>query len=100
MKDGVQHKIRRRPPKKLHNIFPKDEVVLTRKKNDDFNTDDEFKVKGINKRQPNVLKLENDEGKTTFVDYYDLKLERKLGERKEGQNPLDLPENTDYLVWP
>ena len=93
-------KIRRRPPPKLHEMLPKDEVTLTRKKNDDFQVDDSFKVKHINQRHPNVLQLENDDGQTTFVDYYDLKIERKLGERPGGQNALDLPENTEYLLWP
>ena len=100
MKDGVLKKIRRRPPPKLHEMLPKDEVTLTRKKNDDFQVDDSFKVKHINQRHPNVLQLENDDGQTTFVDYYDLKIERKLGERPGGQNALDLPENTEYLLWP
>ena len=100
MKDGVQKKIRRRPPPKLHEMLPQDEVTLTRKKNDDFQVDDSFKVKHINQRHPNVLQLENDEGKTTIVDYYDLKLERKLGERSDGTLGLDLPENTKYLLWP
>ena len=84
MKDGVQKKIRRTTTSKLHEMLPQDEVTLTSKKNDDFQVDDSFKVKHINQRHPNVLQLENDEGKTTFVDYYDKIRARKLGERSDG----------------
>lgn len=98
-KDGEKKTIRRVPPPKLHDMLPKDQVILNRGKNEDFEQGDEFKVKHINQRHPNVLQLSNDEGKTTFVDYYDLKLDKKFALR-DGVNPIDLPENNEYLRWP
>ena len=98
-KDGEKHIIRRRPPPKLHQLLPKDEVSLKLSKNADYQAGDEFTVKHINQRQPNVLQLENDSGQTTFVDYYDLNLEAKRA-LPGGESPLDLPENNRYLLWP
>ncbi len=97
--DGVKKTIRRRPPPKLHNMLPKDEVVLKHSKNADFVEGDEFTVKHINQRHPNVLQITNEDGISTFADYYDLKLEKKLSYRN-GVHPLDFPENNEYLLWP
>ena len=91
--------IRRVPPPKLHDMLPKDKVVLQQGKNEDFETGDEFTVKHINQRHPNVLQLTNEDGRTTFVDYFDLKLEERRATRN-GVSPLDLPENNSYLRWP
>ncbi len=99
-KDGVKHTIRRTPPPKLHDMMPKDIVELTQSKNDDWQAGDDFKVKGINPRHPNVLQIENGSGEATFVDYYDLKLEQMVGEREGGVSPQDLPINNRYLLWP
>lgn len=98
-KDGEKHTIRRRPPAKQHDLLPTDEVSLKRQKNADYQAGDEFTVKHINQRQPNVLQLENAAGDTTFVDYYDLNLEAKRS-LPDGESPLDLPQNTRYLLWP
>ncbi|SMF38037.1 hypothetical protein [Pseudobacteriovorax antillogorgiicola] len=98
-KDGERKTIRRVPPPKLHDMLPKDKVSLTRGKNDDFETGDEFTVKHINQRHPNVLQVTNDDGRSTFIDYYDLKLEQKIAKRN-GVDPLDFPENNRYLRWP
>ena len=57
MKNGERHTIRRRPPEKLHNIWPEDEVSLLRGKNADFQAGDEFEVKHINPRHPNIIQL-------------------------------------------
>jgi hypothetical protein len=80
-------------------MLPKDEVRLTRAKNADFQSDDTFTVKHINQRHPNVLQVTNDEGRSTFVDYYDLDLETMVAKR-EGVDPRELPVNNRYLLWP
>lgn len=99
MKDGVKHTIRRQPPPKLHDTEVEDEVRLLRSKNDDFREGDTFRVKGITQRQPNVLQLVNEDGLSTFVDYYDTKLETMRGPRN-GVDPIDFPINNRYLLWP
>ena len=98
-KDNVRQEIRRTPPPKLHDMWPQDKVTLKVGKNDDYREGDEFTVKNISPRQPNVIQLEDKQGKTTFVDYYDLNLEDAIGER-EGVAPQDMPRNNRYLVWP
>lgn len=98
-KDGVKHTIRRIPPPKLHDIEVQDEVSLLRSKNEDYQAGDSFRVMGITKRQPNVLQLVNEDGLSTFVDYYDAKLEEMRGPR-EGVEVIDLPVNNRYLLWP
>ena len=80
-------------------MLPKDEVTLTRGKNVDFEEGDSFVVKHINQRHPNVLQVTNEDGVSTFVDYYDLKLEQKRSSQN-GVDPLDFPENNEYLLWP
>jgi len=98
-KDGEIHKIRRRPPPKLHDMLPTDVVTLTRKKNDDYLAGDEFKVKGINPKHPNTIQIEDDDGNATFVSHYDLNLDERRGLRN-GVDPMDLPEQNRYLLWP
>ena len=98
-KDGERKVIRRRPPPKLHPMLPKDVVELSRSKNADFQAGDEFQVKHINQRHPNVLQLVNDDGVSTFVDYYDLELTERRAMRN-GLRPEELPENNRYLLWP
>lgn len=98
-KDGEKKTIRRRPPEKLHDVMPDDVVTLTRKKGDDFDKGDEFKVKSIQQRSPNVLQLTNEEGISTFVDYYDAKLEKR-NYLPPGVEYNDLPINNRYLLWP
>ena len=98
-KDGERHTIRRRPPPKLHDIWPEDIVSLTRNKNDDFQEGDEFEVKSINYRHPNTLKLVDDDDHTTFVHYYDLNLEEQVGPRVGGYGQ-NSEEGNRYLTWP
>ena len=95
----VRKEIHRTPPPKLHDMWPDDKVSLKNGKNDDFKEGEEFTVKNISPRQPNVIQLEDKEGKTTFVDYYDLNLEEAIGER-DGVSPKDMPRNNKYLIWP
>jgi hypothetical protein len=97
--EGEMQTIRRRPPPKLHRALPSDIVSLTRGKNDDFREGDEFTVKHINPRHPNVLQVADDDGLATFVDYYDMNLEEEVALR-EGQDPRDVPLNNEYLLWP
>lgn len=101
-KDGEKQTIRRRPPPKLHEALPGDTVTLTYGKNDDFKEGDEVKVKSIQQRSPNVLQLVNEEGLTTFVDYYDMRLETKPEERLPPgvESKFDLPVYNRYLLWP
>lgn len=96
---GDMQKIRRVPPPKLHDALPTDIVTLTHKKNDDFEAGDKLEVANISPRQPNVLQLRNGDGQTTFVDFYDVKLEEEVAIR-EGVDPRDRPVNNKYLLWP
>jgi hypothetical protein len=97
--DGETKTIRRVPPLKLHDVVPDDLVSLKRSKNADFQAGDPFTVKQINPRQPNVLQVTGEDGVSTFVDYYDIHLEEMRGTR-DGVEPLDLPINNRYLLWP
>lgn len=99
MKDGEKHTIRRTPPPKLHDMDVQDEVRLLRSKNDDFKEGEVMTVKGITDRQPNVLQLVNEDGLSTFVDYYDARIENVRSARN-GVEPLDMPINNRYLLWP
>ncbi len=102
-KDGEQHTIRRVPPRKLHDIMPKDEVMLTTKKNVDFEEGDEFTVKNISPRQPNTIQVEDDEGRTTFVPYYDLEVTESFDFLDDDGKPVaanEAPVNNRYLLWP
>ncbi len=96
---GEIKKIKRRPPPKLHDILPTDKVELTRKKNDDWLEGEEFTVKHINPRHPNILQIEKPEGPATFVSHYDLRLEERIA-RRPGYNPEEDPQNNKYLLWP
>ncbi|MFW7379778.1 MAG: hypothetical protein ACOH5I_13275 [Oligoflexus sp.] len=97
--NGEQKTYRRRPPPKLHEMLPSDIVVLTQSKNDDFQAGQEFTVKHINQRQPNILQVTNDQGISTFVDYFDLRMEEMVAKRN-GVDPREFPQNNRYLLWP
>lgn len=96
---GEIKSIRRVPPPKLHEALPTDIVKLTHKRSDDFEAGDNFEVVNITQRQPNVLQLKNDDGQTTFIDYYDAQLEEERAIR-DGVDPRDRPVNNRYLLWP
>ncbi len=81
----------------MHPVLPEDIVELTTSKNQDWQAGDEFAVKNITARQPNVLQLANKDGDTTFVDYYDVKLKEEVAVRNEHQARL---KNNKYLIWP
>lgn len=97
--EGNMQTIRRVPPPKLHDMLPKDIVKIESKKNDDWNKGDEFAIKGINPRQPNTVQLQKENGDYTFMSFYDLSLEERIGSRKYA-NPADDPVLNEYLIWP
>ncbi len=97
-KNGERFTYRRRPPERLHDIWPEDEVSLVVDKNLDFQEGDVVEVSHINPRHPNVFQLENDEGTTTFVEYFDVELENEIGPRDgPGANSSEAQR---YLLWP
>lgn len=96
---GEIRKIRRVPPPKLHEALPTDIVEISNKRSDDFKEGDEVSVKHINPRHPNVLQLENSDGQTTFVNYFDVKLKEKIAPR-DGVPREQTPERNRYLLWP
>jgi hypothetical protein len=99
MKDGVKHVIKRRPPPVMHEMLPTDIVELTQSKNADWTEGSEYTVKNINPRHPNIIQIEDKEGNSTFVPYYDLNLNEMVAPRK-GYAPKDMPANNKYLLWP
>jgi hypothetical protein len=96
---GKLQKIRRVPPPKLHEALPTDKVELTRKHSDDFDTGDVVTVKSINPRHANTLKIENSDGKTAFISYFEMNLKEKIAPRG-GVSPEQTPERNQYLLWP
>lgn len=97
--DGNQQQIRRVPPPKLHDALPTDKVELKKRLSDDFQEGDVLTVKSINPRSPNTLKVENEDGKVTFISSYDMFLKDKMAAR-DGLQPEQLPERNKYLLWP
>ena len=107
---GEVKSIRRVPPPKMHEALPQDVVEITSKKNDDFRAGDKVEVVGIKARQPNVLQVRNDSGQTTFLDYFDMRLdEMKVSPYDGDKAPSNIPKEwyqdrptTDsrYLIWP
>jgi hypothetical protein len=97
--EGNQQKIRRVPPPKLHEALPTDKVELAKKHSDTFDAGDVVTVTAINKRHANTLKVENADGKTTFISYTEMFLKDKNAPRN-GVNPRDEPERSQYLLWP
>ena len=101
LKDGKKMTIKRQPPATLHKMLPTDIVELNQTKNSEFVAGDEFTIKGINPRQPNIIQIEDDEGLATFVPYYDLILEEAVAPRSRSTaERQDSPEENRYLLWP
>ena len=99
MKDGERQTIRRRPPRRAHNIWPEDLVSLKETKNIDWQEGEKVSVRHINPRHPNTLQLVNDDGETTFVEYHQVAHEEKIGLR-DGVHPNEIDGYHPYLVWP
>lgn len=100
---GVKKVIRRMPPPKLHEALPTDEVRLTRKYSDDFDSGDKLTVKNVNPRHPNTLQVIDDDGKTTFISYRDMELTKKVLKERPGEPQVesyDNPISNEYLLWP
>lgn len=87
----------RRPPDKITDILPTDVVELSYKKNDFFTEGDQYVVKNINPRHPNILQLQDGEN-TTFVSALDTELIEENGYR--GTDMIDSPKANRYLTWP
>ncbi len=102
---GVYHNVRRVPPPKLHTVLPQDVVELTQKKNDDWVDGEEYTVKAISPRQPNIVQITNeDSGEATFVPYFDLDLD-ELEVAHGTYLPKQRRRSRDkiaggYLLWP
>lgn len=102
--DGELKTVRRVPPAKLHDFQTDDVVTISRKRGDDWDVDQDVKVVGVNKRQPNTLMVEGKDGKHTFLTYSDVRgkpknqadqaLQEDFEERKRD------PIGSDYLLWP
>jgi len=93
----LQH-VKRRPPLKQHDMLPTDIVELSTKKGDDWESGEEYSIKHISYRAPNIVQLKNDEGLTTFVPYFDLELEEEVAYR--GRRGPDNENTNAYLRWP
>ena len=96
---GETRTIRRVPPEKLHDALPTDVVTLTNRHSDSFDAGEDFVVKHINPRHPNTLQIVDGDGKTAFVEYYDIALKDEVADRP-GVDPRDQVRNNRYLTWP
>lgn len=102
--DGELKTIRRVPPAKLHNFQTDDVVTISRKRGDDWDVDQEVKIVGVSRRQPNTLMVEAENGRHTFLTYTDVRGKPRnesdqalVDEFKERQRD---PIGSDYLLWP
>ena len=93
----------RRPPPKLHDVLPEDTVTIRNRKNADWKEGDKVKVAGISSRQPNVLHVEKEDGKRTFLSYFDCIAEPRADDEvykdSNGKMIRD-PVGNNYLLWP
>ena len=97
--DGNMQTIRRVPPPKLHDALPPYVVELTADRSADFRKGDQVTVKHINPRHPNVLQVEDGDGHTTFMNYFEVNLKEQVAMR-DGVPPEARPERNKYLTWP
>jgi hypothetical protein len=100
--DGEKKTIRRVPPPKIHDALPTDKVELNTKRNDDFVDGGVYRVKNINPRHPNTLQLEDEEGRTTWINNHEMELKEKVAPREGEENlpSYDIPRRNRYLLWP
>lgn len=100
--NGERQVIRRVPPPRLHPLLPQDEVRITRKRNDDWDEDDVVKVSATTERQPNTLRVEQKNGKHTFLSHHDVEFVSRNGGTdleaiaQEAGDPI----GSRYLLWP
>ena len=97
-KTGELVKQRRRPPAKIHEFLPQDQVSLKSAKNLDWPEGETVTIKHISYRSPNVLQIIKKDGQTTFVESSEVNLEKKVGRRRGKQ--VDDPIQNKYLLWP
>ncbi|MEY4629915.1 MAG: hypothetical protein RIQ81_35 [Pseudomonadota bacterium] len=108
---GEMKRIRRMPPPKLHDLNPGDEATLDRRVGDDFKEGTNVTIEFSNPRHPNVLKLKNEAGQTTFVPYFDLTGNIRRFRTVDGVRlPVETPNeyggaqdqyiDSGYLEWP
>jgi hypothetical protein len=97
---GAVQKIVRRPPEKLHDILPTDIVELTNTKNDDWTEGNDYSVKHISWKNPNVLQLEKSDGESTFVNYTDVSVRDRIIRDGKIIDRKDDPISSRYLGWP
>jgi len=102
--DGELKKIRRVPPAKLHDLEPEDVVTISQKRSDNWDSGQEVRVVGVNKRQPNTLWVEGADGRRTFLTYSDVRSKPKsAGEAAFAEDISERqrdPIGSDYLLWP
>lgn len=96
---GERRVIHRRPPPRLHKIEVEDEVRITRKRSDNWDEGDTVKVTRITDRQPNTLRVEDDEGRHTFLSYRDVAFEGRPNGSEDPEESAD-PIGSRYLLWP
>ncbi len=105
---GELQRIRRTPPPKLHDLNEGDEATLDRRLGDDFPSGTDVAIEPSNRRQPNILKLKNENGQTTFVPYFDLTGKIRRFRTVDGERVADDTRSSgsddyvdsSYLEWP
>ena len=100
--DGNPQTIRRVPPKQLHEMIVNDKVTITKQKSEVWDEGGDVKIIRITNRQPNTLQVENEEGKRTFLPYFDVNFKEREGEAvifKDGKI-TKLALASKYLLWP
>lgn len=98
--NGEKKTMRRIPPPKLHTMLPEDIVELKSKRSDDFLEGKNYEIKGISPRHPNTIQIKNDEGQTTFVEYFKLEPEEKRILNADGSLSINNSKLNKYLRWP
>jgi hypothetical protein len=102
--NGVKQTIRRVPPPKLHAALPGDKVDITTTKSDDFRSGDSVSVKHINPRHPNVVQVQTSDGRTTFLNFNEFRLNgvelQESGSGGGAAKSFERAQNSKYLLWP
>ena len=101
---------KRPPPVKLHPLIVGDKVTISRQKGDDWKSGEKVEVKSVNPRQPNILHVKKNNGKSTFLPHFDVTYDPDMeaeivstdkdskSEGKPAQVRRALPNK--YLQWP
>ena len=104
---GQIQRIRRMAPPKAHDLNVGDEATLDRRLGDDFSKGTKVSIEASNQRHPNILKLKNEDGQTTFVPYFDLTGNIRRFRIVDGERTLMTNQTSEddyidssYLEWP